>query len=581
MMFVKVWVAMTLLGVADAVCTYTSWMLSFDSPGQSKCNELNHYIYGLERSDVHKDDQLFFLEGVHCCSAPPQWSKIEVQVVYADWTKTLDRPNQWAHCPAGFFLQGLQRSKSGKNKGYVYNIENGRCAKPANHPFYYGDCYSHYIDFSRSGLYSCNEGYYITGLYKADCDYLHCIDRLYCCKMADTPQVVDDPETLKTRIMDTTLWNLANLAAGLGYGWCSGTKGMNVGEDFYRSGDSWVADSRLFWPNKKCDGYKCKERLAIDYSGWTFVVKEIRYGESVIDELIPVSIDGGMRVNEGDSTVNATFERSQEVTETIVHSSTNSWKTSLELSFSVEVGLKHLAKASRTLKIGFDYSKSKTETKSNTKTDVLKATTTISIPPRSAAKCTVIVSKARTTIPYTAVVIARFNVGFRGFLRWGQGYDSPSTNYHSQHKGSGARPSVPYTFGDQSEAFYTALKRQSESQAWPWLWNEMLRNYPSVRHVINRLTDESQYEITLNGKLEHVSGTKIDIKWETRELNKNFNRRSETDDGKANTTQLNNGTFFATVGPNDKPVDVKYPEVELVNAEPFELDILPANQESS
>ncbi|XP_055870288.1 uncharacterized protein LOC106053023 isoform X2 [Biomphalaria glabrata] len=579
MLLLNVCVSLTLIGLANALCAETSWWHSFDSAGQSKCDEANYYIKGLKRNDLLNDDQIFLLEGVLCCSAPSQWSNSELQVVYADWTRKWDRSEEWAYCPQGFFLQGMQRSTTGWPwyAGYLQNIENGRCAKPANHPFYYGHCYVEIIEFNSNGMFSCQDDYYITGLYKSDCGYLHCIDKLYCCKMAAGPEVIDNADKVKTKIMETTLFNLANLADKLGYGWCYGTKGVNVGEDFYRSGDSWIADRRLFWPNRWCDGYMCNERLAIDYTGWTLAVKEIIYGESVIDELQPETVHTGVRYNHLNESSSATFEYSRDVTETVEHSTASSWSISVGMSFSLEFQINKLTQASGTFRTAFEYSRSSTNTNSQMRTDTLRTSSTQTIPPRSAARYSVMVGKTRTTIPYTAVIIAKFNVRFRGFLRWGGGFSGSTKNYHYQHKGSGDRPSVPYTFGDQSQPFYTALKRESESQARPWLWNEMTNRYPSVRHEISRLTDESQYQFTLNGKLEHVAGTKIDVIWE----NARLNRRSVPDESEPSTPYFDNSTFFAKVGPNDKPVDVKYPEVVLVNAEPFIPETFPVKPESN
>uniref|UniRef100_A0A2C9KLY1 Aerolysin-like C-terminal domain-containing protein n=1 Tax=Biomphalaria glabrata TaxID=6526 RepID=A0A2C9KLY1_BIOGL len=578
MFVLKFGVLLALIGKGSALCAHTSWWDSFNSPGQSKCNEANFYINGLSRNEYKKDDQLTYLEGVQCCSAPSQWSNGELQVVYADWVPTLYyKYNTWANCPTGFFLQGLLRTDSGWPwyAGYLYHIETARCTKPAEHPFYYGDCYSQDINFNENGLFSCNEGYYVKGLYKGNCDYLHCIDKLYCCKMADKPEIIDDVDKLKTKIMDTTLTNLANLADKLGYGYCYGTKGVNVGEDFRREHDSWVANTEYY-----CKGDKCDKRLAIDYRNWNLAVKEIKYGQKVIDKLNTENIESGQKENHLNTSSTVAVERSYAVMDTIEHSMTSSWKTSLELSFSLEFGFKETGKASSTFKVAFEYSQSTTKKNSQTTSHTLKTTSTQTIPPHSAAEYTIKMSKTRTTIPYTAVIIAKFSVGLRGFLRFGQGFSSPTTNYHFHHKGSDEEQSVPYTFGSQSEAFYTALKRESETQSKPWLWNDMFKNHPSVRHVINKLTNESQYEFTLNGKLEHVAGTKIDITWKKVEL-KDLNRRSVLDESKADTPSPNNITIFATVGPKDKPVDVEYPEVHLGNADQVKLETGPVNQNSS
>ena len=91
------------------------------------------------------------------------------------------RNYNWNNCPQGTFLQGLYRSGDSK----LYNIEYGRCCKPANHPYWYGHCYEQDVtsSFDNQGTSKCNDGYFITGLYRGSCDKLYCIEKFRCCKM--------------------------------------------------------------------------------------------------------------------------------------------------------------------------------------------------------------------------------------------------------------------------------------------------------------------------------------------------------------------------------------------------------------
>ena len=82
---------------------------------------------------------------------------------------------------------------------------------------------------------------------------------------------------VKTRVMDVTMKGLARLSHYLGYGWCAGCRGQWVGEDFRRRGDSWHADKE-----GPCNGYKATERLKLNYGDFKFSVKDIKYGNPVI-----------------------------------------------------------------------------------------------------------------------------------------------------------------------------------------------------------------------------------------------------------------------------------------------------------
>ena len=89
--------------------------------------------------------------------------------------------HRWSTCPSGHFLQGLYRG-DGNN---LHNIEYGKCCKPANHPYWWGSCYNQDImlSFDKKGLSKCDDGYYMTGVYRGGCDGLRCIEEIKCCKM--------------------------------------------------------------------------------------------------------------------------------------------------------------------------------------------------------------------------------------------------------------------------------------------------------------------------------------------------------------------------------------------------------------
>ena len=81
---------------------------------------------------------------------------------------------------------------------------------------------------------------------------------------------------VKTKVMDVTMYDLAHLAHYLGYAWCAGCHSPWVGEDFRRSGDSWLASTQ-----SPCSGYKANKRLKMNYGDFKFSVKQIKYGNPV------------------------------------------------------------------------------------------------------------------------------------------------------------------------------------------------------------------------------------------------------------------------------------------------------------
>lgn len=90
----------------------------------------------------------------------------------------------WALCPAGHFLQGFYRTEG----HWLFNIEEGKCCKPAGLPNTYAKCVDKDIglSFDNKGLSSCDDGYYMTGIYRGSCDKLYCIEKMRCCKMYES-----------------------------------------------------------------------------------------------------------------------------------------------------------------------------------------------------------------------------------------------------------------------------------------------------------------------------------------------------------------------------------------------------------
>ena len=93
------------------------------------------------------------------------------------------RNNNWATCPEGYFLQGLYRS----NGIWLHNIEQATCCRPKMLKIIpLVDCYNHDVSgsFRRMGWSKCRDWTYLVGVYKRDCDKLHCIRFFRCCKMS-------------------------------------------------------------------------------------------------------------------------------------------------------------------------------------------------------------------------------------------------------------------------------------------------------------------------------------------------------------------------------------------------------------
>nr|AXH38019.1 physalysin [Physella acuta] len=568
-MILAVTVALLALVVyrADAACSRSNWWSSFDRQGLSTCKDGNDFITGFYRNDRSSwnDDSLELLEEAECCSRNWPWSNSKTQIVYADWWLAFDRDNTWAHCPAGYFLHGLYRS--GNNKGQLFNIEEGRCAKPADHPPYHGHCYDHDIGlcFDNKGLCKCNNDYYVAGIYRGTCDKLFCLEKLRCCKTAGGPEGLDELYKVKTRIMDTTMSDMSYLAHYLGYGWCSGCRGAYVGEDFRRHGDTWHADK-----SGRCEGFMNDRRLSIAYSDWSFAIKDIKFGTPVLQELTPETIDSGPVYNNDPHDSVKTVKRSETSVRSVTHTKTSSWKESHEGGFQINYtppsatggpgGSVHYT-------FNYETTTSTSDSTNNQQTKTFELTESKTLKPYTAVKWNLMMFKTRRSVTYTATVLVKFSTELQGFLRWGGKANSIDTNYHFQHRFSGARPTFNYRFGDAGTPFYTALKRQSETNSQPWLWNDLRNAYPYAQNLINDLCNENRYVFTVNGRFDDVIGTHTEFRWDA--IPNRQKKRSADRGEDVPGVIYQNSTHVAKALPNDVP---------LVKLEPPKVDIEAYNQ---
>ena len=96
----------------------------------------------------------------------------------------LYRSFEWSLCPTGYYLSGFYRTDGNK----LYDITHAWCCKPKGASESNSSCYDENVslkfEWYQMEIVSCSRsGYYITGLYRSGCDYLHCIERFRCCKL--------------------------------------------------------------------------------------------------------------------------------------------------------------------------------------------------------------------------------------------------------------------------------------------------------------------------------------------------------------------------------------------------------------
>ena len=158
-----------------------NWWGSFDRKGWSYCGH-GRYMTGLYRNDGGGSDPIYRLEEAKCSDAPGYLYPAQRywDCYNHNWWGSFDRKG-WSTCNNGYYMTGLYRT-NGHN---LYNIEEARCCRPKSQVKSWGFCYNHNVwsSFDRKGWSSCRDGYYMAGLYRESCEKLYCLEEFKCCKM--------------------------------------------------------------------------------------------------------------------------------------------------------------------------------------------------------------------------------------------------------------------------------------------------------------------------------------------------------------------------------------------------------------
>ena len=159
----------------------TNWWQTLESEGWSLCGH-DRYMRGMFRNDRHKPDRIGLIEAAHCTDAPSYLypAKDDQECYNHNWWNSFDHKG-WSTCNNGYYMTGLYIT----NGQHLHNIDVAKCCRPKSQKKLWGNCYTLYVwdSFDRKGWSKCANGYYMAGLYRNDCDQLYCLEEFKCCKM--------------------------------------------------------------------------------------------------------------------------------------------------------------------------------------------------------------------------------------------------------------------------------------------------------------------------------------------------------------------------------------------------------------
>jgi hypothetical protein len=333
--------------------------------------------------------------------------------------------------------------------------------------------------------------------------------------------VADNETAVKNAVMDITLSPLANLANLMGWGWAGGCNSW-VGGGMDRTDNGWQAHF------DGCGGYMSDVRLGIDYADWSFNLVNIIWGTPTQAELTPTQIDGGLLDNwESGSPLNSTYAIKLAKTSTVTDTKTSTFNFQSETSFSVEYKPPSATGGvggSFTQKLVFGQNNATGHT--DTTTNSVESTFTFAkmVPAYARAKWSAIMSRTLSSATYTAIIVPKFSVQLKGFLKWGgDDPNGPNTNYHKDYAGKGSRPRTDgqgwAKFGGAGVSFADDLSNKVKNRILPWQWQRLLNQHPEAQSYINQLTNSANYAFTITGRVDNVEGTRVDPHYDAEQYN--------------------------------------------------------------
>ena len=147
--------------------------------GWSSCQVLGYFVTGL-----YHMDNLNLITKFHCCytthvfTGQPETASNAEPEICDDVTWWSSQSSMgWFKCPTGSYFKGYLR---GEKEGLLA-VQLVRCCRTVQAPSIYRYCYTD-STFGSKWLHECSRaGYHIAGIYKTDCHFKECIEKLLCC----------------------------------------------------------------------------------------------------------------------------------------------------------------------------------------------------------------------------------------------------------------------------------------------------------------------------------------------------------------------------------------------------------------
>jgi hypothetical protein len=232
---------------------------------------------------------------------------------------------------------------------------------------------------------------------------------------------------------------LASFAHMLGFGWCGGTRSPSVGQDFEvsKQDDNYLLSAHYGADDAYSAGYWANNRLQITLSNFRFglTASSFKFSEPIINELEPIGVGSHVAYNYSSTTDLATIQFTYQLSDAVTHM----------FGFSFGQGLKAGGKlklpfvAEGAVEINLSAAETCSDSATTTYSKQQTATYAANLPAHTSRVISLLASRTKSDIKYTAIALVGFDIKFVGFLRY-------TGNAKADHPTG--RPSVTLKFGN-------------------------------------------------------------------------------------------------------------------------------------
>ena len=428
----------------------------------SYCESRLSYLSGFRT--IYKGSRLIATNAT-CCDIPAPYNDLNSSYIVEnqDWRVAITKTDQWSSCPKGFFLFGLNNVYETNT---LLDIKEAVCVKPGRHPRRYGDCYIKSSKVSRvKGVNQCDESYFVTAIFRGNCEQLSCIQRIRCCQLVPPDPLVSFAQA-KQLVMEDTLTYLRIFSHILGY---SEARGL-CNFEYRQKGDEWFKFAPV-----SC---RCKHEqtcLSLKYGDWGVDVEGMEWGpvsenefQEHINFLRDSNIELGRNLHVGFEWTNITYGSGD------LYFRQNPERGSFGKTYM------------------FRYERKRSDIRRITATKMIADNKVLNLINHGV--------KNRNDIYYTANVTVEFSAQINGFLG--------TTEYIHGYKNKSGNSEMCYKFGELGHPFYADLHRHRAEDLGPWVWEKVKKNdlgddWKAERNI-KRLGEKSMYAFSLQGELSDL-----------------------------------------------------------------------------